>query len=89
MFRKSLLTATALVLCVSISFAAPKTGQSDMRNPFRDGKPGVPERFDRRIPAVVAIRNTGAGAVRNNVSHWVSGAVFNNFSKDKNAEFIS
>jgi hypothetical protein len=35
------------------------------------------------------IGHTGARPARNNVSHWVPDATFNNFSKDKNAEFLS
>jgi hypothetical protein len=33
--------------------------------------------------------HAGAAPVRNNVSHWAPGATFNNFSMDKNAEFLS
>jgi hypothetical protein len=89
MYRKSLLAATALVLCVSITVAGPKTGQAGDPNSPRDRKPSLPVRLDHRIPAVLAIGRTGAAPHGSNVSHWVPDAVFNNFSKDGNAEFIS
>jgi hypothetical protein len=46
-------------------------------------------RFDQRVPAAAMIGKAGGAPVSNNVSHWVPGATFNNFSKDKNAEFLS
>jgi hypothetical protein len=46
-------------------------------------------RFGQRVPAAVMIGKAAGAPVRNNVSHWVPGATFNNFSKDKNAEFLS
>jgi hypothetical protein len=89
MLQKTLLTTSALVLCVSIAFAGQKTNQSGDRISLPDRNPGLPVRMDHRIPAVVAIGHTGAGPVRINISDWVPGATFNNFSKDKNAEFLS
>jgi hypothetical protein len=88
MFRKSLLAATALVLCVSVTFGGPKTGQSGVRISLRDAKPGFDVRLDHRMSPVVMAGKAGA-PVHNNASHWVPHATFNNFSKDRNAEFLS
>jgi hypothetical protein len=89
MLRKTLITTSALVLGVSLTFAGPKTGQTANRISLREGKPGIPSPLDHSIPAAVMITKAGAGPVHNNVSHWVPGATFNNFGKDKNAEFVS
>ena len=87
--RTTFLAATALVLCASLSFAGQRIGQTGVGSSLPYRRPGLPARFDHPLSAVVAIGRAGALPVRNNVSHWVPGAVFNNFSKDKNAEFMS
>ena len=89
MLQKTLFATTALVLCVSLSFAGPKDSQDDNRNLLRNQKPGIPIRLARPLPVIAVKSKPGAAPVRNNISHWVPGATFNNFSKDKNAEYLS
>lgn len=82
MFRKSLMATTALILAASVAFAAHERGVSS---------PGIHPRYlpEHVIATLLLGRAKNRGVVHNNTSHWVPGAIFNNFSKDKNAEFIS
>ena len=89
MLKKALLASTALVLCVSIALAGQKTSQRGHSISFPDRQPGNPVGRDHRVSATVMTGKAGPGPVRNNVSHYVPHATFNNFSKDRNAEFIS
>ncbi|HEX4079862.1 MAG TPA: hypothetical protein VHX61_13425 [Rhizomicrobium sp.] len=89
MLQKTLLATTALVLCVSVSFAGPTASRSGDGVSLSHRKPGLPMRPAVRVPATVMIGHTGARPVRNTVSHWLPNATFNNFSKEKNAEFLS
>ncbi|HEX4079863.1 MAG TPA: hypothetical protein VHX61_13430 [Rhizomicrobium sp.] len=83
------MATTALVLCVSVSFAEPTASRSGDGVSLLHGKPGLPVRFDHRVPATVMIGHTDARPVRNTISHRLPNATFNNFSKDRNGEFLS
>jgi hypothetical protein len=89
MLQKTLLATTALVLCVSsMAFTGEISGPAGDKVSLRNGKLEIPTLLGHRLPAIVRPGKVGL-PVPNNVSHWVAGATFNNFSKDKNAEFVS
>jgi hypothetical protein len=82
MFKKLFLATTALVLAASVALAARERGTPNSRV-----RPGY-------LPAPVSAsllvgKTNNHGMVRNNTPHDASGVIFSNFSKDKNAEFIS
>jgi hypothetical protein len=82
MFRKSLMATTAPVVSAAGALAAHQRGVSGPRL----HSSYVPE----HVSATLLLgRASNKGVVHNNTAHWLPGAIFNNFSKDKNAEFIS
>lgn len=82
MFRTSLLATTALVVGAASTFAAHERGTPDPRIP-----PGL---VRGHVTATVLLKRPANGAVvHNNTSHWVPGAIFNDFNRDRNAEFVS
>jgi hypothetical protein len=82
MFRKFLMTTTALVMGSAVAFAAHERGVPSPRI--------HPRYVPGHVSATLLIgKAANRGAVHNNTSHWIPGAIFNNFSKDKNAEFVS
>jgi hypothetical protein len=89
MFRETLLAATALVLGVYGALATEQGIANERVHrgflPFRAG-----DRRAHGVPDMLAIgRTKNSGDARNTESHWTPDAIFNNFSKDKNAEFMS
>ena len=89
MLRKMWCATTALVLCVSAGMAAQETSHPGDGNLIVHRKPGPPARPGCLVSAVVAVGHADAAPIRNNVAHRTPLATFNNFSKDKNAEFLS
>jgi hypothetical protein len=81
MLRKTLLATTALVLGGSLAFAAHQNGTPSSRTLSRIG-------VDHANATMLNTKGTHQGVVHN-TSHYVPGAIFSNFSKDANAEFVS
>jgi len=81
MIRKTLLATTALVLGASVAFAAHESGKMSSKVLSRIGN-------DRPGAAMLNTKGTHQGVVHNR-SHFTPGAIFSNFSKDANAEFVS
>lgn len=86
MFRKTLLATTALVLGATVAFAAHthQLGAGQTKRQF-----GTPGHVVHGIAVNFSIGNKNHAVVRNNTSHWTPGGAYSNFSKDKNAEFVS
>jgi hypothetical protein len=82
MLRKSLLATTALVMGAALALAAHERG---VRSP-RIHPRYRPENVSATLPIG---KVTNRGVVLNNTPHWTPGAMFSNFSRDRNAEFIS
>jgi hypothetical protein len=82
MFRNSLMATTALVAGATVTLAAHEHGIPG---------PGIHPRFvPGHVSATLLIgRAANNGVFHNNTSHWTPAAIFNNFSRDKNAEFVS
>jgi hypothetical protein len=89
MFRKTLLTTTALVLGASVAFATHV--KAPIHNvPYKPVNFGTAGHVVRGHAVNFSIGNTKhLPPVHNNVSHVTPGAIYGNFSKDKNAEFVS
>jgi hypothetical protein len=88
MFRKTLLATTALVLGATVAFATTHGTPSTKIHPKHIF--GTPGHTVHGVAVNFSIGNNHKGAVvRNNKSHQVPGATYDNFSKDANAEFIS
>jgi hypothetical protein len=88
MFRKTLLATTAVVLGASVAFAA--THGTPARHQPTLHFPGVIGHSINGHPVALLRGNTThQGIVHNNPTHLVPGGVYNNYSKDSNAEFVS
>jgi hypothetical protein len=89
MLRKTLLVTTALVLCASLSLAGQKEvlpiDSKAMAKAFRHVQVGYAV---NGIPVTVTTSKRGTHPVHNVAPHLES-AIFSNYSKDANAQFIS
>jgi hypothetical protein len=81
MLRKTLLATTALVLGASLAFAAHQNGTPSSKTLTRIG-------VDHASATMLNTKGTHQGVVHN-TPHFAPGAIFTNFSKDANAEFVS
>ena len=89
MFRKTLLATTALVLGASVAFAMHVKSPIH-QVPYKPVNFGTAGHVVRGHAVNFSIGNTKhRPPVHNIASHWTPGGVYSNFSKDKNAEFVS
>jgi hypothetical protein len=89
MLGKTLLATTALVLCAVTAHAGEKAKQLRDRITARLMKLGEPVHVVHGIPVTVMIPGTHGRPNYNYVPLSERGDVFDNFSRDKNAEFVS
>jgi len=87
MFRKTLLATTALVLGASVAFASTHGTPSTKIHPKHQF--GVSGHVVNGVAVNFAIENKGHSVVNNAARVVPGGGLYSNFSKDKNAEFVS
>jgi hypothetical protein len=90
MSGKTLLTTTALVLCVSTAFAGQKVSQPSDRIPLWNNRLGLPLHLDHGIPRQFMIERTyGEAGGKDGVPFDARGATFSNLSDEANARFLT